>query len=509
MTSRKVRVRFAPSPTGPLHIGGVRTALFNYLFARKNNGDFILRIEDTDQSRFVPGAEEYIINSLEWCNIQFDEGVTKGGKFGPYRQSERKNIYREYVDFLLKEGYAYYAFDTSEELENKRKEMESAGKNFTYDISVRNIMKNSLSLGGEKVKLMLDSDIPYAVRFKMPENELITFNDIVRQEVKVNTSTLDDKILFKSDGIPTYHLANVVDDFLMQISHVIRGEEWLPSTPLHVLLYKCFGWEDKMPEFAHMPLTLKPDGKRKLSKRDGDRLGFPVFPLEWVDPKTKEIYKGFRESGYLPEAFINILVFLGWNPGTTKEIFSLDELVNEFSLEKIGKAGSRFDPEKAKWFNHQYISAKSEKELVSLFIPVLKEKGITVDPGYIAKVCGLIRERINFIHDFWDKAWYFFVAPTSYNEKTIRKKWKEDTPGLLSEVEDLLTGIETFDKSSIEKIIRDYLESKDLGFGVIMNALRLSIVGSDTGAGMFDIMEIIGKEETLKRIEAGLRNIKL
>ncbi|MCK4638754.1 MAG: glutamate--tRNA ligase, partial [Bacteroidales bacterium] len=435
----KVRVRFAPSPTGPLHIGGLRTALFNYLFAKKNNGDFILRIEDTDLARYVPGAEEYIIESLKWCNIKIDEGITVGGLYEPYRQSERKGIYRKYAKQLIDNGYAYYAFDTPDDLEQMRGRLK-AEKSSTqqYNAITRSSMKNSLSLTNEEVKQRLESGEPYVIRFKIPGNEEVTVNDLIRGKVTVNTSELDDKVLFKSDGMPTYHLANVVDDHLMKITHVIRGEEWLPSTPLHVLLYKAFGWENKMPEFAHMPLTLKPDGKGKLSKRDGDRLGFPVFPLQWTNPITKEVFSGFRESGYFPEAFINILAFLGWNPGTEQEIFSMDELTKVFSLERIVKSGSRFDPEKAKWYNHQYLIKKSDDELAELYKSILKEKGIDADLNYLKKICALIKERVNFVSEFWDQSYYFFEAPTEYDQKVIKKRWKENTPDILKDIIDIL-----------------------------------------------------------------------
>ena len=508
MSDKKIRVRFAPSPTGPLHIGGVRTALFNYLFAKKHNGDFILRIEDTDQTRFVPGAEEYIVESLNWCKIYFNEGINAGGEYGPYRQSERKHLYRQYAEQLLREGHAYYAFDTPEELEKKRKESEDRGKTFIYNMVNRGEMINSLSIDEQELTGRLQSGAPYVIRIRIPENEQLILHDIIRGEVVVNTSTLDDKILFKSDGMPTYHIANVVDDYLMKISHVIRGEEWLPSTPLHVLLYRYLDWENKTPQFAHIPLTLKPDGKGKLSKRDGDRLGFPVFPLEWTDPKTNEIYKGFREEGYLPEAFVNILVFLGWNPGTTKEIFSMEELIDEFSLERVGKAGSKFDPEKAKWFNHYYLVSKNNEELASLFQPLLRKKGIDADDDYVARVCGLIKERANFVSDLWEQSHFFFMAPTSFDPKVIKKKWKENTPDILNEIKDVLTKTQAFDAHFLENTIKKYLEKKGLGLGQVMNALRLTMVGANMGPGLFEIMELLGKNEVIKRIETGLLNIK-
>ncbi|MCK4406864.1 MAG: glutamate--tRNA ligase [Bacteroidales bacterium] len=506
----KVRVRFAPSPTGPLHIGGLRTALFNYLFAKKNNGDFILRIEDTDLARYVPGAEEYIIESLKWCNIKIDEGITVGGLYEPYRQSERKGIYRKYAKQLIDNGYAYYAFDTPDDLEQMRGRLK-AEKSSTqqYNAITRSSMKNSLSLTNEEVKQRLESGEPYVIRFKIPGNEEVTVNDLIRGKVTVNTSELDDKVLFKSDGMPTYHLANVVDDHLMKITHVIRGEEWLPSTPLHVLLYKAFGWENKMPEFAHMPLTLKPDGKGKLSKRDGDRLGFPVFPLQWTNPITKEVFSGFRESGYFPEAFINILAFLGWNPGTEQEIFSMDELTKVFSLERIVKSGSRFDPEKAKWYNHQYLIKKSDDELAELYKSILKEKGIDADLNYLKKICALIKERVNFVSEFWDQSYYFFEAPTEYDQKVIKKRWKENTPDILKDIIDILKKSEPFNAVNTEKLVKDYIQKNELNMGQVLNVLRLTLVGSAKGPGLFNIMELLGENEVIKRIEAGLQNIKL
>ncbi|MCK4344150.1 MAG: glutamate--tRNA ligase [Bacteroidales bacterium] len=505
---RQVRVRFAPSPTGPLHLGGMRTALFNYLFARKNHGDFILRIEDTDQSRYVQGAEEYIIKSLDWCGIKVDEGVREGGSFGPYRQSERKPIYPKYAEKLVDTGHAYYAFDTTEELEARRKEYEARKETFIYDASIRSGMKNSLSLPEEEIQRRLDSDDPYVIRFKIPENIEVSINDLIRGEVVVNTSTLDDKVLFKSDGMPTYHLANVVDDYLMKISHVIRGEEWLPSLPLHVLLYRAFGWENKMPEFAHMPLTLKPDGKGKLSKRDGDLGGFPIFPLNWPDPKTNKISKGYEGYGYFPEAFINIIALLGWNPGTTQEIFSMDDLIRAFSIDKVIKAGSRFDPEKAKWYNQQYLRAKSDRELAMLFQPILRKKGIEADDLTVEKACGLIKERASFVHELWDHAWFIFKAPEEYDPKAVNKSWKEQTPGIMKELYEVLSRITDFTPANTEKVVRKWIEEKDYGVGQVMNAFRLCIVGAAIGPHLFDIIELLGKTETLARIETGLENIK-
>jgi len=508
MKNKEVRVRFAPSPTGPLHIGGVRTALYNYLFARHHGGKMILRIEDTDQSRFVPGAEEYIIESLKWCGIEIDEGVEKGGPFSPYRQSERKEIYKKYADQLICDGYAYYAFDTQEELEEMRNRMKSQGVSTPqYDAKVRNSMNNSINLSPEELQKKLDSNEQYVIRILIPDNEEIHIKDIIREDVYVNSSQLDDKVLFKSDGMPTYHLANVVDDHLMEITHVIRGEEWLPSAPLHVLLYKYLGWEKDIPLFAHLPLLLKPDGNGKLSKRDGDRLGFPVFPLNWTDPQSGEVSSGYREAGYFPESFINILAFLGWNPGTTQEIFSLDELIKEFSLERVGKSGSKFDSEKAKWYNHQYLVSKDIKEITSLFQEFLKAEEIAADDDYVEKVCELVRERANFIKDLWDQAYYFFRAPTSYNEKLIRKKWKENTSELLQELVGEFEGTESFKSEDLRTIVEQFIEKKEIGMGQVMIALRLTLVGSGMGPDLFAIMELLGKEEVLSRIKTGLKII--
>ena len=503
MNTKEVRVRFAPSPTGPLHIGGVRTALYNYLFARNHGGKFILRIEDTDQNRFVPGAEDYILESFEWCGIEFDEGIHKGGPYAPYRQSERKEIYREYAEKLIETGDAYYAFDTPEELDALRKKLESEkAVNTSYSSLSRKEMKNSLILTKEEVQSKIESGDDYVIRFKMPENEEIKFQDIIRGKVIVNSSTLDDKVLFKSDGMPTYHLANIVDDHLMEITHVIRGEEWLPSLPLHVLLYKAFGW--KSPQFAHMPLTLKPDGKGKLSKRDGDRLGFPVFPLEWKNPQTGEVSSGYRESGYFPEAFINILAFLGWNPGTEQEIFSMKELIEAFSLERVGKAGSRFDPEKAKWYNHQYLIRKRDKELARLYQLILKEKGIDASDDYVAKVVGLIKERANFVKDFWDQSSFFFVAPGSYDAKAVKKRWKAQSYDQMQELRQILVSIAEFNSENIERIIKNWIEKNEYSIGAVMNAFRLLIVGATIGPHLFDILALIGKEESIQRIKNGL-----
>jgi len=506
MKNEKVRVRFAPSPTGPLHIGGVRTVLYNYLFAKKNNGKLILRIEDTDQNRFVEGAEKYIVDSLEWCGIKFDESIALGGEFGPYKQSERKEIYEKFVKQLIDNDKAYYAFDTSDELEEMRNRLKSEKKNPQYDAVSRLNMKNSLSLSTEEVKKRLDSGETYVIRIKIPENENIEVNDMIRGKVVVNSSKLDDKVLFKSDGMPTYHLANIVDDHLMEISHVIRGEEWLPSAPLHVLLYRYFGW--KSPEFAHLPLLLKPDGNGKLSKRDGDRLGFPVFPLQWIDPKTKEISSGYREAGYFPEAFINMLALLGWNPGTEQELFTMDELIEAFSIDRVGKSGSKFDPEKAKWFNHQYLIAKSDDELAKLYMQLLEDKGITSELNFVKRICKLIKERANFVEDLWNQSFFFFQLPESYDAKIVKKKWKENTPQILIELIDRFENIDEFVAANIEKVIKDYLIEKNLGMGQVMNVIRLSLVGSNKGPDLFTIIELIGKEEFGKRINLAIKCIE-
>lgn len=503
--SQKVRVRFAPSPTGPLHIGGVRTALYNYLFAKRNNGDFILRIEDTDSQRFVPGAEEYIIEAFTWLGLEFDEGTHVGGSYGPYRQSDRKEIYKKYVDFLLEKGAAYIAFDTPEELESKR----SSVANFQYDASTRNEMRNSLTLSKEVVQSLIDAGNQYVVRFKIEPNQEVVVNDIIRGEVKYNSSVLDDKVLYKSaDNLPTYHLANIVDDHLMEITHVIRGEEWLPSSPLHVLLYRAFGWEDTMPQFSHLPLLLKPEGNGKLSKRDGDRLGFPVFPLEWRDPKSGEISSGYRESGYLPEAVINFLALLGWNPGNDQEIISKAELVELFSLEKCSKSGAKFDYEKGKWFNHQYIQLRSVREVANMFNPILEKKGIDVSMEYVETVVSLVRERVSFISELWDQSFFFFEAPTSYDEKVVKKRWKEDSPAQMKELIEVIQGIEDFSSHNQETIVKGWIETKGYHLGNIMNAFRLAIVGESKGPHMFDITATIGKEETLNRLVRAVENIK-
>ena len=504
MEKRKIRVRFAPSPTGPMHIGGVRTALYNFLFARKNNGKFILRIEDTDQRRYVQGAENYIMESLKWCGIEYDESPDKGGKYGPYRQSERKHIYRQYADKLVDEEKAYYAFDTPEELETMRKRLK-AEKSDTqqYDSRTRNLMKNSLALPEKEVKKRLNSGEPYVIRIRIPENEDIVVDDLIRGKVVVHSSKLDDKVLFKSDGMPTYHLANIVDDHLMEITHVIRGEEWLPSTPLHVLLYKFFDWE--APEFAHLPLILKPDGNGKLSKRDGDRLGFPVFPIRWKDPMSGEISSGYRESGYFPGAFINMLALLGWNPGTEQEIFNKEELISNFDLGRVGKSGSKFDPEKARWFNHKYLVSKSDERLASLYKKILDEKGIEADVEYISKVVALIKERADFINDFWKQSGFFFKPPENYEPKFVKKQWKENTPEIMTELCSRLEKIENFNAGNIKKVIVAFIEEKGVGMGQIMNPLRLSLVGGGFGPDLMQIAELLGKNEVLTRIKSAVK----
>jgi glutamyl-tRNA synthetase len=508
MSDKKVRVRFAPSPTGPLHMGGVRTALFNYLFAKKYDGDFILRIEDTDQTRFVPGAEDYIIESLKWCGLNPVEGPGIGGDFGPYRQSERKALYRKYADQLVETGWAYYAFDTAEDIEALRNEAEANKETFSYGIGTRDKLNNSLTLSDQEVQQKLTAGDAFVIRFKMPADTDVTEEDLIRGSVTFNTTkSLDDKVLFKSDGMPTYHLANVVDDHLMEISHVIRGEEWLPSMPLHVLLYKALGWEETKPRFAHLPLILKPVGKGKLSKRDGDKLGFPVFPLEWTDPKTGDVSRGYREDGYFPEAFMNLLALLGWNPGTEQEFFSLDELAEVFSLERVVKSGSRFDPEKAKWFNKHYFQQKSVEELAELFKPVLAEKGIEASEQKINAVVAEIKERCEFTADIWEQSFYFFEVPTSYDEKTVKKRWKENTSGQLSEIANLFSTLETWEADSVKTAFSAFMEEKGWGFGAIMNPLRLSLVGGNMGPDLFVICELLGQNETVSRMKLAVEKI--
>lgn len=505
MAERKVRVRFAPSPTGALHIGGVRTALYNYLFARQHGGDFVFRIEDTDSNRFVPGAEEYIIESFRWLGIKFDEGVSFGGEHGPYRQSERRAIYRKYVDQLLDAGKAYIAFDTPEELEAKRQEI----KNFQYDAHTRMMMRNSLTLPAEEVERLIADGNQYVVRFKIEPGEDVHVNDMIRGDVVIKSDILDDKVLYKSaDELPTYHLANIVDDHLMEISHVIRGEEWLPSAPLHVLLYRAFGWEDTMPRFAHLPLLLKPDGKGKLSKRDGDRLGFPVFPLEWHDPKTGEVSNGFREQGYFPEAVINFLALLGWNPGTEQEMFTLDELVEQFDITKCSKAGARFDYQKGIWFNHEYILRKSNEEISKLFAPIVAGNGIDESMERITKVVSMMKDRVNFVKELWPLCSFFFIPPTEYDEKTVRKRWKENSAQVMGELAEVLEGIDDFSLENQEHIVMAWVESKGYKLGDVMNAFRLTLVGEGKGPGMFDISAFLGKEETLRRLRRAIEVLK-
>ena len=506
--NQKVRVRFAPSPTGPLHIGGVRTALYNYLFARQHGGEMILRIEDTDSQRFVPGAEQYINESLAWLGIKIDEGVSEGGAYGPYKQSERRDIYREHVKMLLDNGKAYIAFDTPEELDAKRQEV----ANFQYDASTRLSMRNSLSLPKEEVDQLIANGEKYVVRFKIEPGRDVVVNDLIRGKVTINSSVLDDKVLYKSaDDLPTYHLANIVDDHLMLVSHVIRGEEWLPSAPLHVLLYEAFGWADTMPAFVHLPLLLKPDGKGKLSKRDGDRLGFPVFPLEWHDPKSGEVSSGYRESGYLPEAVVNFLALLGWNPGDDTEIMSMDELIAKFSLDHCSKSGAKFDFEKGKWFNHKYIQEVDNALLAEMFKPILKENGVNIEDysdEYITRAVSMVKDRVNFVRDLWDVTRFFFVAPSEYEEKAVKKRWKEDTPALMNELVEVLQGLEDFSCAAAEPAVLGWITEKGYHMGNVMNAFRLTVVGECKGPHMFDITELIGKEETVKRVLAGVANIK-
>lgn len=506
MSECKVRVRFAPSPTGPLHIGGVRTALYNYLFAKQRQGSLILRIEDTDAKRFVPGAEEYIIEAFKWLGIQFDEGAGYGGSYGPYRQSERKEIYKKYVDQLLDKGLAYIAFDTPEELEEKRQEI----SNFQYDASSRMQMRNSLTLSEEEVKELIESGNRYVVRIKISPDEDIHVKDMIRGDIVINSSMIDDKVLYKStDGLPTYHLANVVDDHLMKISHVIRGEEWLPSAPLHVLLYRNLGWEETMPAFAHLPLLLKPEGGGKLSKRDGDRLGFPVFPLEWNDPASGETVSGYRESGYLPEAVVNFLALLGWNPGNEQELMTMQELVELFDLSHCSKSGAKFDYEKGKWFNHQYIQKQDNQYLAELFLPVLESHGIKGRSlSYVEKVVGLVKERVDFVSQLWEQTYFFFTAPVEYDEKTRKKRFKENSAEQLTELAELLRPENSFDSESIERLVKSWIEQKGYGLGLVMNVVRLALVGKSIGPHIFDIMEAIGKEETIRRLERAVEVMK-
>ena len=502
MAEKPVRVRFAPSPTGPLHMGGVRTALYNYLFAKKNNGTFIIRIEDTDQTRFVPGAQEYIMESLKWCGIMPTEGPGIGGDFGPYVQSERKEMYKPYAEQLIANGSAYYAFDTPEELTTVREQAKAMGMpNWQYNSVTRTSLKNSLTLPADEVEKRLQAGDPYVIRMKMPRNKDVRFEDLIRGWVVVNTNNLDDKVLFKSDGMPTYHLANIVDDHTMEISHVIRGEEWLPSAPLHVLLYEAFGWES--PQFAHLPLLLRPDGNGKLSKRDGDRLGFPVFPLEWITAEG-EIYSGYRENGYFPEAFINMLAFLGWNPGTTKEIFSLEELCETFTLERVAKAGAKFDADKTKWFQQNYLRATSEEKLAEMLSSQLN---VTLPSDKLIMMARLMKERATFISDMISEGGYLLTIPESYDEQTLNKKWKENTTELMKEWKDKLNTISSFVSSEIEATFKAFLEEKELGIGAVLPNFRLLITGNGTGPSMFEISEFLGKEECLKRMEIGLEKV--
>ena len=501
MSDRKVRVRFAPSPTGALHIGGVRTALYNYLFARQHGGDLVFRIEDTDSNRFVPGAEEYIIESFRWLGIKFDEGVSFGGEHGPYRQSERRSIYKKYVDQLLAADKAYIAFDTPEQLEAKRAEVQ----NFQYDARTRGEMTNSLTLPKEEVERRIADGEQYVVRFKVEPGIDVHIDDMIRGHVVIKSDILDDKVLYKSaDELPTYHLANIVDDHLMEITHVIRGEEWLPSAPLHVLLYRAFGWEGTMPTFAHLPLLLKPEGKGKLSKRDGDRLGFPVFPLEWHDPKTGDISSGYRESGYFPEAVVNFLALLGWNPGTEQELFTLDELVEAFDIHKCSKAGARFDYQKGIWFNHEYMLKKSNEEVANLFAPIVANNGVDETMERITQVVAMMKDRVNFVKELWPLCSFFFIAPTEYDEKTVKKRWKADSAKVMGELADVLEGIDDFSVEGQESVVMKWVEEKGYKLGDVMNAFRLTLVGIGKGPGMFDISAFLGKEETLKRLRKAI-----
>ncbi len=501
--NRPVRVRFAPSPTGPLHIGGVRTALFNYLFAKKHGGTFYIRIEDTDQTRFVAEAEDYIFEALEWLGISPDETIRKNEKFGPYRQSDRKEIYKQYADKLIQSGWAYYAFDTPEKLDELRKNAETEGKTFIYNHTVREKLDTSLNFSDEIVKTRIANGEHYVIRFKTPVNETLHLQDIIRGEVQFDTNLLDDKVLFKSDGMPTYHLANIVDDHLMETSHVIRGEEWLPSMPLHVMLYRAFGWE--APEFAHLPLILKPIGNGKLSKRDGDKLGFPVFPLEWRDDSSMTISKGYKEAGFFPEAVINFLALLGWNDGTEQEIFNLAELIEKFDLKRIHKSGAKFDPEKNKWFNHKYLQVKSDKSLANSFALELEKREVSTTLD-LEKIVTSIKERANFVTEFWDLADYFFVAPTSYDEKAA-KNWKEETPEIMKQVIEQLQNIADFNSLNIETLLKEWMTTNEIGMGKVMQPLRLSLVGALKGPHLFDIIELIGKEETISRIEKAIASL--
>ena len=505
MSERKVRVRFAPSPTGALHIGGVRTALYNYLFARQHGGELVFRIEDTDSHRFVKGAEEYILESFRWLGIKFDEGVSFGGKHGPYRQSERRDIYKQYVKQLLDNGNAYIAFDTPEELEAKHTEIH----NFQYDAHTRLQMRNSLTLSKEEVDKLIEDGVQYTVRFKIEPGIDVHINDMIRGDVVIKSDIIDDKVLYKSaDELPTYHLANIVDDHLMEITHVIRGEEWLPSAPLHVLLYRAFGWEETMPRFAHLPLLLKPEGKGKLSKRDGDRLGFPVFPLEWHDPKTGEVSSGYRENGYFPEAVVNFLALLGWNPGTEQEMFSLDELVKVFDISRCSKAGAKFDYQKGIWFNHEYILRKSDDEIAALFAPIVANNGVDESMERITEVVHMMKDRVNFVNELWPLCSFFFIQPSEYDEKTIKKRWKEYSAQQMTELAEVIEGINDFSVENQESVVMKWVEEKEYKLGDVMNAFRLTLVGIGKGPGMFDISAFLGKEETLKRLRKAIDVLK-
>lgn len=500
---RKVRVRFAPSPTGPLHMGGVRTALYNYLFAKKHGGDFVLRIEDTDQGRYVPGAEEYILEALKWCGFQPDEGPQNPGTCGPYRQSERMAMYREYADKLIADGNAYYAFDTTEELEEMRERLKRAKvASPQYNYVTRESMKNSLTLPEDEVKRRLESGDPYVIRVKIPRKEEVKVNDLIRGWVVFHSSQLDDKVLLKADGMPTYHLANIVDDHLMDITHVIRGEEWLPSAPLHVLLYKFFGWEETMPRFSHLPLLLKPDGNGKLSKRDGDRLGFPVFPLEWKDPETGNISSGYREEGYNPKAFINMLAFLGWNPGTTQELFSMEELIQAFTLERVNKHGAKFDADKTKWFNQQYLRATDDATLAADFMPILKEKGIETSLDYVTKVCALIKEKATFLKEFWELGDYFFVEPTNYDEKVINKRWKDPAPQFFATLANKIEALAEVNVDELDKAFEATAEELGCGSGSMKQIFRVSISGLGGGPNLMDVAALLGKDILVTRLRA-------
>jgi glutamyl-tRNA synthetase len=507
---REVRVRFAPSPTGALHIGGIRTALYNFLLARKHNGKMLLRIEDTDQTRFVPGAEEYILESLAWAGIEIDEGAGKGGPHAPYRQSERKEIYQKYAQQLINENKAYYAFDTEQELEAMRERLKAQGSSDQqYSSGTRSQMKNSLTLSVEEVNQKISAGEPFVIRLKVPVNEDIKLTDLIRGEVHVNSSQIDDKVLMKSDGMPTYHLANVVDDYLMKISHVIRGEEWLPSAPLHVLLYRFFGWEKEMPQFAHLPLLLKADGNGKLSKRDADKAGFPIFPLNWTDPKTKEFSKGFRENGYLPEALLNFLAFLGWNPGTEQEIFSMNELVEAFSIERIGKAGAKFDIHKAQWFNQQYLRTKTDEALVPFLLMSLDQENIKCSHEKALKICFAMKERVTYPQDFWEHGKFFFIAPTQFDEQLIAKKWTDDVVKFLNALIQEINTVSVIDASSAKSSLEKTSQAISIPSGRVMQMLRLVLTGGASGPDLMMTIEIIGKEETITRISYALENFKV